>query len=176
MRRPRLKVFRSDTRYMIARGSVARIVSEADGIGERVPLDGAIRHVHVVEPWERITDLDALPAIVKDAIALNDLDDDKFVRGADVVLTQCVYCKHIVKGPVPVCSACPGSIPPEILSNDVDHRRPWLDPATGQPGDEGGPLAGSILFEPRPEIPPAALATLFRYLDRLIDRPDADEA
>jgi hypothetical protein len=93
-------------------------------------------------------------------------DRDKFVWNAsNVVVSQCMLCKHTSPEPYAVCSAFPGSIPPEILANQVDHRKPWIDATTGQPGDEGVPLAGSILFEPRPGVNPVALARLYEVLD-----------
>jgi hypothetical protein len=173
MSRPRLHTFKSDTLYMIARGTVrqggvCRIVSEASGkIGERISLGGALRHVVVVEPWERIyyRDRGALPAIVRRAIEFDDLDDNKFVWDDSIAMTQCVYCKYLVAGHG--CAAFPGGIPDEIFANEYDHRRPWIDPDTGEPGDEGVPLAGSILFEPRPDVPAAALKTLYLHLDQL---------
>jgi len=96
------------------------------------------------------------------------VSDDKFVyEGGDFILSQCAYCKHLGDGPVAVCAAFPGSIPAEILSNDFDHRRPWIDDATGTPGDGGVADAGSILFEPRPAVTHEALARLHRALDQI---------
>jgi hypothetical protein len=40
---------------------------------------------------------------------------DRLSWGPDVVLTQCMLCKHDAKGPHNVCAAFPGQIPPEIL-------------------------------------------------------------
>ena len=56
--------------------------------------------------------------------------------------------------------AFPGSIPPEIMANEYDHRRPWIDPETGEAGDQGVPLRESILFEPRDGINPRARRAL----------------
>jgi hypothetical protein len=67
------------------------------------------------------------------------------------------------------CAAFPGSIPPEILYTDYDHRRPWIDPQTGEPGDRGAPLRGSITFTPRSGVTATALDQLYRHLDRPID-------
>jgi len=92
---------------------------------------------------------------------------DQFTWGADTLLTQCLLCRHLGPGPAAVCAAFPGSIPPEIMSNDVDHRKPWLDPKTGEPGDQGVALAGSITFAPRPGINPVTLNRLYAHLDTL---------
>jgi hypothetical protein len=93
---------------------------------------------------------------------------DKFAWGpGDVVLSQCAVCKHLGDGPVAYCAAFPGAIPVEILHNEVDHRKPWTAPETGQPGDMGIPLERSITFEPREGIHPAALAALYRDLDQI---------
>ena len=74
---------------------------------------------------------------------------DKFAWGPDTVLSQCLLCKH-TSGHVAICAAFPGSIPDEIMMNQVDHRRPY-------PGDEGVALAGSIVFEPRGGVNPITL-------------------
>jgi hypothetical protein len=92
-------------------------------------------------------------------------DGKEFTWGADTLLTQCLLCKHLAKGPIAVCAAFPASIPPEIMSNEVDHRSPWIDPATGEAGDQGVPLNGSITFEPRDGINPRSLAVLYHALD-----------
>lgn len=94
---------------------------------------------------------------------------ERFVWGAETVLTQCAYCKHAAPGPDAVCAAFPGQIPPEILANEVDHRQPWIDPATNEPGDEGVALAGSITFSPAEGVTPDALAVLYRHLDALAE-------
>jgi hypothetical protein len=63
---------------------------------------------------------------------------DKFAWGADVLLSQCMLCKRLdPDAPNAVCAAFPGQIPQEIMSNEVDHRKPWIDPETGLPGDQG---------------------------------------
>lgn len=91
---------------------------------------------------------------------------DKFTLSAsDAVLTQCVYCRHWFPGST-ACEAFPGSIPAEILANDFDHSRPWIDPQTGEAGDQGVPLAGPILFEPRPGTDPGVLHRLRKFLNR----------
>lgn len=90
---------------------------------------------------------------------------DHFSWDASTPLSQCAYCKHLGDGDLPVCAAFPGLIPPEILANESDHRKPWIDPTTGEPGDMGIPLERSITFEPRPGLPAEALAPLYRLLD-----------
>jgi hypothetical protein len=94
-------------------------------------------------------------------------DDKDLSWGAETLLTQCLLCKHRAAGPHLVCAAFPNSIPPEIAANDFDHRQPWIDQSTGQPGDQGVPLKGSILFEPRAGINPVTLDVLYRHLDAL---------
>ena len=94
---------------------------------------------------------------------------DKFAWGADTLLTQCLLCRHLAEGEMPVCNAFPGQIPSEILNNSVDHRKPWIDPYTGEPGDKGIPLQHSITFEPREGINPVTLQVLYRHLDSLAD-------
>ncbi len=84
----------------------------------------------------------------------------------EVVGPQCLLCRRRVPGSLDVCEAFPGSIPAAIRLNLHDHRRPWIDPATGEPGDEGVALAGSILFAPRPDVAPEALANLDRFFSR----------
>jgi hypothetical protein len=63
-----LKVYRSDGLYIIARGDTGRLVTE-ERIGGPAPLGGLARHVHVVDPWEEITDFSTLPHFVQEAIA-----------------------------------------------------------------------------------------------------------
>ena len=92
---------------------------------------------------------------------------NKYAWGAETVLSQCVYCKHLSKGPNAACAAFPGAIPPEILANEFDHRKPWIDPKTGMPGDQGMALAGSITFEFNPSVTPEARDTITRYLDSI---------
>lgn len=84
----------------------------------------------------------------------------------DVAASQCMLCRHRPPNALAACAAFPGRIPDEIRFNDHDHRRPWIDPETGEPGDEGIALAGSILFEPRGDVAPAALARLYQDLER----------
>lgn len=83
-----------------------------------------------------------------------------------VVPSQCNLCRHRSTRTPYACAAFPGAIPSEIRLNRHDHRRPWLDPETGEPGDEGMPLVGSILFEPRDDAAPEALERLRAYFDR----------
>lgn len=80
--------------------------------------------------------------------------------------SQCMLCRRRVPGTLDVCEAFPGAIPEAIRLNLHDHREPWIDPDTGEPGDEGVPLAGSLLFEPRADAAPEALANLARYFSR----------
>ncbi len=90
--------------------------------------------------------------------------DDKFnYQPGDLVITQCAFCRHLAAGSDNVCAAFPGQIPPEILANQHDHRRPWIDPETGEPGDKGVPLEHSILFDPRPGASRESLEALDRH-------------
>jgi len=59
--------------------------------------------------------------------------DQFVVRGGEVVISQCVRCKHLRA--YARCAAFPEGIPQVILENQHDHHRPY-------PGDHG------ILFEP----------------------------
>jgi hypothetical protein len=68
------------------------------------------------------------------------------------VLSPCAGCRHFGGRSLPVRAAFPGWIPQPILSNKVDHRLP-------ADGDQG------VRFEPRPDLPSASLARLFRVLD-----------
>lgn len=91
---------------------------------------------------------------------------DKFTWGpGDVALPQCGFCRHWADGSSGACAAFPGRIPDEIRLNAYDHRRPWIDPETGEPGDEGVALERSITFEPAEGVHPDALAALYRALD-----------
>ena len=94
---------------------------------------------------------------------------DKFAWGADVVVSQCMLCKHLDRSPgsAAVCAAFPGAIPQEILRNEVDHRKPYVDPATGRVADKGIALDRSITFEPQSGLAPEALDVLYRHLDQL---------
>lgn len=83
----------------------------------------------------------------------------------EAVLPQCTLCRHVAAGGI--CSAFPAAIPPAILRNEADHRRPWADPQTGEPGDTGVAGVRSITFTPAPGVPPAALEALHRHLDGL---------
>jgi hypothetical protein len=92
---------------------------------------------------------------------------EKFdVKPGDFVASQCILCKHRPDGLVGVCAAFPGRIPDTIRVNVHDHRTPWIDPESGEPGDQGIALAGSILFEPRPDAPREALERLARHFAR----------
>ena len=89
-----------------------------------------------------------------------------FAWGPDILLSQCMLCKQRVESAL-VCKAFLSYIPDEIITNDFDHRKPWIDPETGEAGDQGFDLNGSILFEPREEINPVTLSVLYRHLDSL---------
>ncbi len=80
--------------------------------------------------------------------------------------SQCLLCRRRAPGSLTACEAFPGAIPAEIRLNIHDHREPWIDPETGEPGDRGIPLRGSLLFAPRPDVAPEALANLYRYFAR----------
>lgn len=91
----------------------------------------------------------------------------KFEYGpGDLAPSQCLLCRRRPAGVVGVCEAFPGAVPEEIRLNLHDHRRPWIDPETGEPGDRGVALAGPILFAPRPDADPESLAALDRYFAR----------
>jgi hypothetical protein len=93
-------------------------------------------------------------------IGLDDQFRDKFKwQAGSAVMSQCWICDHLTRdSPLAVCAAFPGGIPVRILTNEEDHRVPWIDPRTGQPGDRGGgALKGSILFTPRPGVEPDAV-------------------
>lgn len=95
--------------------------------------------------------------------------DDKFTWGAgDVVVTQCTLCKHRGTLDPWQCAAFPAGIPDKIRTNNYDHRKPWIDPRTGEPGDEGIPLDGSITFEPADGVSEETLAALYRHLDKAV--------
>lgn len=81
--------------------------------------------------------------------------------------SQCSLCRHRPEEELFTCAAFPGLIPLEIRENRHDHRKPWIDPDSGEPGDQGIPLAGSILFEPAPDASPDALKQLYAYLDHV---------
>jgi hypothetical protein len=97
----------------------------------------------------------------------------------EIVLPQCVYCRHAATiGDLPVCAAFPGLIPDAIRQNQVDHRKPYLDPDTGEPADVGIRGNTSITFEPADGVSPAALDALYRRLDALggAIQPDRTDA
>ena len=84
---------------------------------------------------------------------------DRFSDSIGVTLTQCAYCFHRASvGTAQACKAFPNHIPDAILRNAFDHREPW--PTAAAPEDQG------VRFEPRPDIPAAALAALNRDLSR----------
>lgn len=87
-------------------------------------------------------------------------------RTMDVVGSQCLLCTRRVPGVLGVCEAFPSEIPVEIGLNIHDHRRPWVDPETGEPGDLGVAGGGSLLFKPRPEVAPQAIANLAAFFAR----------
>ena len=81
---------------------------------------------------------------------------------------MCSLCRHLSGFPgATVCAAFPGGIPDAIVQFRFDHRRPWIDPETGQPGDQGIPLNGPITFEPAEGVRLSALAALYEKLDAL---------
>lgn len=92
---------------------------------------------------------------------------DKFIEtGEGVIVSQCAYCKHLSSDPSSaICTAFPGQIPAEILANDYDHRQPWIDPRTGQPGDQGIALSGSITLEFRDDVTPDVRSRVAERLD-----------
>lgn len=93
---------------------------------------------------------------------------DYFAWGPSTPLSQCAYCRHLdPASPSPICAAFPGGVPAAILANHVDHRRPWIDPETGRPGDRGVALGRSVTFGPREGVTPEALGALYRRLDAL---------
>ncbi len=100
------------------------------------------------------------------AESMNDGREDRFAWGSDTLLSQCLVCKHAPSG-VLACKAFLGGIPDAIITNNFDHRKPWIDPTTGEAGDQGFDLEGSILFEPKPGINPITLSVLYRHLDGL---------
>lgn len=74
---------------------------------------------------------------------------DKFKwQPGQVVLSQCVYCKHKSSTQPNVCAAFPHGIPADILENHIDHRQ-------AQPGDNG------IQFEQRAGGPDAPFDRMF---------------
>lgn len=93
-------------------------------------------------------------------------------RHRDMVVTpsQCSLCANRPRDVLFACAAFPGLIPEEIRLNHHDHRQPWIDPDTGEPGDGGIALAGSILFEPRDDADPGALKDLYDFLDNVTPR------
>lgn len=82
---------------------------------------------------------------------------DKFTLSpAGTVLTQCVYCKHLISGPFGAgCGAFPSAIPEEIVTNRFDHRRPHPD--------EIDPYR----FTPRDDLPPVVLKHITAALDAI---------
>lgn len=72
---------------------------------------------------------------------------------AGVVVTQCVLCRHRVRGR---CPAFPGGVPDSIILNQFDHRRPY--PGQARP---------DVVFAPRDGADPAALRRLYGTLDAL---------
>lgn len=98
----------------------------------------------------------------------NPRHEEKFAidfTAQDAALPQCLLCKWSAPGGI--CAAFPGGMPDEIRQNRFDHRKPWIDPETGETGDMGIPLERSITFEPDPNVDPQAIRILYRHLDRL---------
>jgi hypothetical protein len=83
------------------------------------------------------------------------------------VASQCASCRHRSSGPIQACAAFPASIPDVFLSNAADHRKPWINPETGGPGDTGVSGDRSITFEPRDDVDPAYLQRLYHQLDKI---------
>ena len=93
---------------------------------------------------------------------------DHFAWGKDVLLSQCVYCHHLDPTSKAMdCRAFPAGIPQGILDNQFDHRKPWIDPATGQAGDTGVRGDKSITFLPSLDTPSDVLEHLAHVLDLL---------
>lgn len=92
---------------------------------------------------------------------------ERLTYGLDqAVLSQCSYCAHLfdyVPGFSVRCKAFPTGIPGRILRNEASHAEPWYDD-DGEPADQGFPLAGSILFTPKPGVPAPVLDALARLL------------
>jgi hypothetical protein len=98
--------------------------------------------------------------------------EDKFSFDfAEIPAVQCWLCRHAgTLGDIPACAAFPAGIPRAIRDNLADHRRPYLDPATGEPDDTGVSGERSITFEPADGVNPAALRRLYEHLDGLPPR------
>jgi hypothetical protein len=107
------------------------------------------------------------------SLGVDDAFLDRFKWGAgERVLSQCALCRHLAHdSPLAVCAAFPGGIPVRILTNEEDHRTPWIDPRTGTAGDRGAAGKGSILFEPAAGVEPDAVDRLQDALDSLPRRP-----
>jgi hypothetical protein len=89
-------------------------------------------------------------------------ESNKFSDSEGMIATQCCYCKHQGQSTLTnVCSAFPDGIPDEILVNDVDHRKAFLDPETGRTADRG------IRFTPRDDVSSAVLTRLYTDLDEI---------
>lgn len=88
--------------------------------------------------------------------------------GGPLVVTQCAYCARLSRvTDMQVCQAFPGGIPDAILMNEADHRKPWPDPATGEPGDVGVSGYESLTFVPREGLAADTLALLYAELDQV---------
>ena len=93
---------------------------------------------------------------MSDATRLESQADKFTVDPSAASVTQCLLCARFVYGPLGAgCRPFPGGVPDEILTNAFDHRRPHPD--------ENEP----VRFEPRPDAPGPALASLYRNLDAL---------
>lgn len=95
---------------------------------------------------------------------LRDDDGDRFVMApSGTVMTQCLYCRHAADGTFArACPDFPGGIPDDITANEFDHRREHPDES---------PMEGvtPVRFEPRDDVPPVVLESLYRELDGLHD-------
>lgn len=102
--------------------------------------------------------------------------EDRFTSGEGLIVSQCVYCTRRGETSGQICTAFPGGIPDEILTNDYDHREPWIDPATNKPGDVGLTGDDSLLFDPLETTPEDVLEGLYAVLDAAAPHVDAEDA
>jgi hypothetical protein len=91
-------------------------------------------------------------------------------RDGDPLPSQCLLCDHRDLGETGAfCRAFTSIIPLAIQLNRFDHRKPWIDPDTGQPGDTGVSGERSITFQPLSGVYAHLLKALYRHLDGLDD-------
>jgi hypothetical protein len=87
-------------------------------------------------------------------------------RAGDPLPPQCLLCEHRDPGETGIaCKAFTSQIPMAIQLNRFDHRKPWIDPDTGAPGDTGFSGERSITFRPLSGVYPHLLEALYRHLD-----------